>query len=404
MIAALLRIPYRIALIALCCVLGGCIVPDLRSLVVRVAPDVQSVSLRASATHSQCEITARSGSHLRHDCDYVLGGRTKLARVFLQDTGSVDPLVDPVILQVPTGASGFAGVYGSGILTANLRITEVVGELDADLTRKIVPESGHKLVIVDFPTPGLPLDGRSYNFGLVFPIANAVAPIKLKALFAAKVTHGGKTYYPPLFPCATTFSSVPAVTLHESSDHILVDLTAVLAANACSGSFYTFAPIAPQTVNVVEYYHAGFDHYFITWLADEIAILDAGTTIRGWTRTGRTFRAYATAQPGTSPVCRYYIPPGYGDSHFYGRGAEECDATGFKFPHLVEEAREFMYVTLPVNGVCPDGMDAVYRVFNLRADANHRYMTDPVLRAEMEALGWAIEGDGPDRVVMCVPV
>ena len=122
----------------------------------------------------------------------------------------------------------------------------------------------------------------------------------------------------------------------------------MLAANACSGSFYTFAPITPQTVTVVEYYHAGLDHYFVTWLADEIAILDAGTTIRGWTRTGRTFKAYATAQPGTSPVCRYYIPPGVRRLAFLRarRGGVRRDRR--QLPHLVLEAREFMYVTLPV--------------------------------------------------------
>jgi hypothetical protein len=391
-----------IALSTAALALGGCIVPELRSFVVRLTPDLHSISLRTSAMHRECEISARSGAHLRHDCDYLIGGRSKRARVFLQDNATLDPLVDPVILQVPQGATGFGGIFSDGPTNGTLRITEVAGTLDADLTRKIVPEAGHKLVIVDFPTPAPPLDGRNYTFGLVFALANA-STIKIKALFAAKLTLDGKTYYPPLFPCATTFASIPAVTLRESSDFIAVDLTPVLAANACNGSFYTFAPIAPQTVTVVEYYNASLDHYFVTWLAGEIAILDAGTTIRGWTRTGYTFKAYATAQPGTSPVCRYYIPPGSGDSHFYGRGAEECDATGFNLPHLVLEAREFMYVTLPVNGVCPDGTTIVYRVFNLRADANHRYMIDRALRDEMEMAGWAVEGDGPDRVVMCAP-
>ena len=394
----------RIALIVTACMLGGCIVPELRSLVVRPTPSLLSVSLRASATHSECEITARSGAHLRHDCDYSLGGTAKLARVFLQDTATVEPLVDPVILQVPEQASGFSGIYSHSAGSGTLTITEVAGDLEADLTRKIVPEAGHKLLVIDFPTPAPPLDGRSYNFALIFPLADAgQSPVTLKAVFAAKVTANGKTYYPPLFPCATTFASIPAVSLPLSADYVQVDLTAVLAASACSGSFYTFTPIAPDTVDVVEYYHAGFDHYFVTWLANEIAILDAGVTIRGWVRTGRTFKAYATAQPGTSPVCRFYIPPGYGDSHFYGRGAAECDATGTNFPHLVLEAREFMYVMLPTNGTCPDGMTVIYRVFSNRPDANHRYMADRSLRDQMTARGWVAEGDGPDRVVMCTP-
>ena len=78
---------------------------------------------------------------------------------------------------------------------------------------------------------------------------------------------------------------------------------------------------------VVEFYHAAFDHYFITWMPDEIAKLDAGTQIRGWTRTGYSFKTYTTPEAGTSPVCRYYIPPGLGDSHFFGRGTVgvQCD-------------------------------------------------------------------------------
>jgi hypothetical protein len=40
------RLLHWIALIAAACGLDGCIVPELRSFVVRVAPDVQSISLR----------------------------------------------------------------------------------------------------------------------------------------------------------------------------------------------------------------------------------------------------------------------------------------------------------------------------------------------------------------------
>jgi hypothetical protein len=45
----------------------------------------------------------------------------------------------------------------------------------------------------------------------------------------------------------------------------------------------------------------------------------------------------------------------------------------------------------------------VYRVFSNRPDANHRYMTDRVVRDQMVAKGWLAEGDGPDLVVMCAP-
>jgi hypothetical protein len=159
----------------------------------------------------------------------------------------------------------------------------------------------------------------------------------------------------------------------------------------------------PSTASVVEFYHAGLDHYFITWVPDEIAKLDAGAEIKGWTRTGWSFPMFTAAQDGTSPVCRYYIPPALGDSHFFGRGTVECDATGEKNPSFVLEEAQFMHTILPSEGVCPAGATPVYRVFSNRADANHRYMTDRSVRNEMVAKGWLAEGDGPDQVVMCAP-
>ncbi len=172
-----------------------------------------------------------------------------------------------------------------------------------------------------------------------------------------------------------------------------------------SGSFVGPAIAAPKdaAISIIEYYHAGFDHYFITWMPGEIAKLDAGVEIRGWARTGYSFKTYTTAQAGTSPVCRYYIPPALGDSHFFGRGTVECNETGQKNPSFMLEDPSFMQMHLPVAGVCPAGMVQVYRVFSNRPDANHRYMTDRAVRDQMVAKGWLAEGDGPDLVVMCAP-
>jgi hypothetical protein len=156
-------------------------------------------------------------------------------------------------------------------------------------------------------------------------------------------------------------------------------------------------------VDVVEYYNAALDHYFITWLPAEQANLDAGSTPTRWSRTGFAFHAYAAAQPGTSPICRYYLPPAFGDSHFFGRGTAECDATGAAHQAFVLEEPQFMQMFLPLAGACPVGTTPIYRVFSNRPDANHRYMTDRALRDAMVAKGWLAEGDGPDLVVMCAP-
>ena len=198
---------------------------------------------------------------------------------------------------------------------------------------------------------------------------------------------------------AVTYTSMPSdgVTAIDASARPVPNLATNLAGASTS------VVLAANVATVVEYFHAGLDHYFITWLAAEIAILDAGVQIKGWTRTGTTFRTYTTAQAGSSPVCRFYIPPELGDSHFFGRGTAECESTAKNFPALMLEDPAFMHMVLPVNGMCPAGTGRIFRVFSNRADANHRYMTDPAVRDQMTAKGWLAEGDGPDLVVMCAP-
>jgi hypothetical protein len=170
------------------------------------------------------------------------------------------------------------------------------------------------------------------------------------------------------------------------------------------GQFVGPLILAPANVMpTIEYYHRTSDHYFITWMPDEIAKLDAGTQIRGWTRTGYSFETYTTPQAATSPVCRYYIPPALGGSHFFGRGPVECSETGLRYPSFELEDPTFMHMLLPVQGVCPGNTTKVYRVFSNRPDANHRYMIDPAVRDQMVARGWLAEGEGPDLVVMCAP-
>ncbi len=176
----------------------------------------------------------------------------------------------------------------------------------------------------------------------------------------------------------------------------------LLRASALLG--WIVAVVVPAfAADVVEYYNPSLDHYFITWVPAEIANLDSGKT-KGWARTGQTFQTHTAPQAGTSPVCRFYIPPALGDSHFFGRGVTECNNTGAKNPSFVLESSDFMQMYVPVAGSCPAGTAQVYRVFSNRPDANHRYMVDKSVRDQMLAKNWLAEGDGPDLVVMCAPV
>jgi glucose/arabinose dehydrogenase len=156
---------------------------------------------------------------------------------------------------------------------------------------------------------------------------------------------------------------------------------------------------------VVEYYHAAADRYFITSLPAEIAALDGGT-FTGWQRTGLGFKAWPSARAGSVPICRFWLPPPIG-SHFFAADPAECARVQAGFPQFVLESSAVMHLTPPdpLTGACPSPATQapVYRVWNQRADTNHRYTTDPAVRDAMVAAGGVAEGYGPGTVAMCAP-
>ena len=167
-------------------------------------------------------------------------------------------------------------------------------------------------------------------------------------------------------------------------------------------------PVLPPTlVNVVEFYNAALDHYFMTPVQQEINDLDTGVH-KGWARTGMSFKARglgSTGRTGRQPVCRAYGNPAAGlDSHFYSASIDECVATlaGFNGNWLLEASELFeMDLPDPVSGACPAGDVPIYRVFNNRADVNHRYTLTIAERDQMVARGYIAEGYGPDAVTLC---
>ena len=161
-------------------------------------------------------------------------------------------------------------------------------------------------------------------------------------------------------------------------------------------------------MSVIEYYDSALDHYFITADPVEIVALDSGQ-VPGWSRTGYQFGAYSpdSKGDGLSPVCRYYGLPEYGlDSHFYSALPQECADTAANFQgKWVVESDDVFRVDLPDStGACEADSVPVYRIFNNRPDANHRYTTDVSVRKQMIAKGGVPEGAGPEGVAFCAPV
>jgi hypothetical protein len=130
----------------------------------------------------------------------------------------------------------------------------------------------------------------------------------------------------------------------------------------------------------------------------------------GWERTGFRFLAYDTQVAGTNPVCRFYRPPPYGDSHFYSASPKECaDTAAVHATDWIYESPAAFYIALPntTTGTCPTGTLPVWRFFN-QLTTNYRYTTDVATRDDMSSQPavWTAEGygPGPSFPSMCTPV
>jgi hypothetical protein len=156
-------------------------------------------------------------------------------------------------------------------------------------------------------------------------------------------------------------------------------------------------------VEVVEFYNAPLDHYFLTAVAEEAAAIDRGILGTDWVRTGGSFRAFAAddaSVAGALPVCRFFGTPGVGPSaHFYTAAAAECAIVRLN-PYWLYEGIAFRAL-LPVAGACPAGYAAVVRFFRPGAavlESRHRYVPDPAQLSRMRLTGWIEEGP-----VFCSP-
>jgi photosystem II stability/assembly factor-like uncharacterized protein len=156
----------------------------------------------------------------------------------------------------------------------------------------------------------------------------------------------------------------------------------------------------------VEYYHGGYDHYFVSADVDEIAGLDAGAFF-GWVRTGYGIRVAEAVTPGNQATCRFYgIGFGTLSSHFYTPYPGECD--GLKTDPNWKYEKVAFGLALPDETTegCAPGTRPLFRTWNrnARGAPNHRYTTIwPVHDRMRWQDGWQFEGEASTQVFACVP-
>jgi len=179
------------------------------------------------------------------------------------------------------------------------------------------------------------------------------------------------------------------------------------AASFCAASLSSAAIPASEQATAVEFYHAGLDHYFISADPAEISDLDTGKHA-GWIRTGYRFAVIKAGStlPDTVPMCRFYSPSV--STHFYSAKAAECEDVKTKFPDTwqFESSEVFRaFLVNPETGACPADTTPTYRLYNKRADPNHRYTDQLSAFVYMLGKGYQPEGDGDPAVpvVFCTP-
>jgi len=327
--------------------------------------------------------------------------------------GIDDALAQGSIVVVAAGnesadASGFAPASCSGVIT--------VGALARSGDRSSYSNFGNRIDLSapggDFPgddnlmvstsndgatTPNQPTYVRGAGTSFAAPMVTGTASLMLarNALLtpghALAIMQGTARSYPAGSTCSIGACGSGALD----------------AGLALASTFPGASVPPPNAVQVVEFYREDYDHYFITASAAEAAYVDTylGAIFK---RTGFFFYAYPAsfpAPPGVQPVCRFYAA-GLINSHYYTANAAECQYVQARWAGTWNlETPAAFYVQVPDDGGnCPVSTLPVYRFFDNRNDANHRYTVDLSIRRAMINRQWVPEGAGPNGVAFCSPV
>jgi hypothetical protein len=151
------------------------------------------------------------------------------------------------------------------------------------------------------------------------------------------------------------------------------------------------AVLPPRNRVAVEYQYG--DRFWIT--GDSAEALSQDYRANEAVRTGRPFGFWsaADAPTGAKAVCRFQGNPTRGQtSRFLTLQGSECDTLRNDAGWVLEGEGESFAVPAGPGGECAPEHIAVTRFVNGLRNANHRYVAESGVAAQMRGRGWIEEG------------
>jgi hypothetical protein len=236
----------------------------LRSLAGNVAGEEGefTVHVDATALTADCDVSSFPNEEGYVTCFYIIEWDPSFelvtTAILVDELGLFGILIDPLILQVPETATNFRATFQNSPTPREAVIT-VTDSFDVQPGTVVTAEPGQQFVILEFPDDvpptlpdGDPRNGVEFDFELDFDVPT-LDPVAVKGMFTGKIEVGGQTFYIPLYPCVTDFSTIPAVDIPVATSPQFLTPQIATHINAsgdmtCNDQVYDFSDLSPASL------------------------------------------------------------------------------------------------------------------------------------------------------------